>query len=85
MIADKGLFLSQSKTDDLVVRQLGQGIYRSKEDSAPSDWVVRVWKRLPRKEAGWVATAVCNALNHPDPNVRSEAQRALDIAPKMRQ
>lgn len=83
MIVDTQLFDTQSNTEALVVKQLAEGTYRHAGDSAPSDWVARVWQDLPSKEAGWVAMAVHNALLHETPTIRAEALRTLDIAPKM--
>ena len=83
MVIDKSVFKSESGISNLLIKQLAEGTYRNRGDSAPSDWVARAWKDLPQKEAGWVTTAVHDALLHEDPTVRSEALRTLDVAPKM--
>ena len=76
-------FNSSPTTKQLITDQLERGLHRGRGDSAASDWVVRAWQALPAKEAGWVADAVHDALTHPDPTVRAEAVRALQIAPRM--
>jgi hypothetical protein len=76
-------FSSQDETVKLIKTQLAEGIHRVREDTAPSDWVVRAWQALPQKEAGWVATAVHQSLLHDSPTVRAGALRTLDMAPQM--
>lgn len=83
MTVDTNLFNSEVHTKQLIEEQLKTGVHREKMDTAPSDWVVRAWQALPKKEAGWVATAVHQSLLHDAPAVRVEALRTLDMAPKM--
>lgn len=64
--------------DQLVAEQLASGMHRGREDSAPCDWIERVWHALTPAEQSRLIAAVHQALTHPNPEVRSGALRLLD-------
>jgi hypothetical protein len=79
----EGVDLSANNLTKKVIEQLATGLHRGHDDSSPSDWLVRAWETIPSPKRAQLAEAVNEALTHSSPQVRTEALRTLDMAPKM--
>jgi hypothetical protein len=69
--------------DELVIKQLKTGMYRSCHDSGPSDWLIRAWRNLSPNGQRRLSEAVHGALLNHSVEVRLGALRTLDICSSM--
>jgi hypothetical protein len=71
--------------DDLVAKQLENGLLRGRQDGRPADWLVRAWfePKLSPALRQRLAASIHRGLSHPNLNVVAEAVAALDGCPQM--